>query len=51
LLIDDPCVSSALPSIFCLIDMFNANDGRESCGLDESKLRFEVEKLLLQEGI
>lgn len=49
--LDGPRVSSALSSIFCLIDIFNANDDREIYELDESKLRFEMEKLLLQEGV
>jgi Bacterial self-protective colicin-like immunity len=49
LLLDKPGVSSALSSIFCLIDMFNADDDRESYELDESGLRLEMEKLLLQE--
>lgn len=46
--LDEPHVSSALSSIFCLTDMFNADHGRESCELDESKLRSEIENLLLR---
>jgi FMN-dependent NADH-azoreductase len=45
---DDPQTSEALSSIFCLADMFNPNDDRESYEFDETKLRSEMEKVLRQ---
>ena len=45
---DCPQVSEALSSIFCLADMFNPNDDRESYEFDESKLRLEMKKVLMQ---
>lgn len=43
---DAPHLSEALSSIFCLADMFNPSDDRESYEFDEPKLRFEIEKVL-----
>lgn len=43
---DPPKLSEALSSIFCLADMFNANDDRESYEFDEPRLRLEIGKIL-----
>ena len=49
-LLDSPKVSEVLFSIFCLVDLFNADDDRESYELDEVKLRAEIANLLGQAG-
>jgi hypothetical protein len=47
-LFDDPQINEALSSIFCLADMFNPDDDRESYEFDEPKLKSEIEKVLRQ---
>jgi len=47
---DPPQMSAALSSVFCLTDMFSADEARESYELDELKLRLEMEKLLSESG-
>jgi hypothetical protein len=42
---DEPQVSEALSSIFCLADMFNPNDDCENYELDDVKLKFEILKI------
>lgn len=49
--LDSPKVSEVLSSIFCLTDLFNPNDDRESYELDEEKLRSEIGKLIEQAGL
>jgi hypothetical protein len=49
-LLDAPQMSEVLSSIFCLVDLFNADDDRESYELDELKLRAEIANLLEQAG-
>ncbi|MCO4857949.1 colicin immunity domain-containing protein [Herbaspirillum sp. WGmk3] len=46
--LDSPKVSEVLSSIFCLTDLFNPDDDRESYELDEDKLRNEIRKLMEQ---
>ena len=46
--LDSPKVSEILSSIFCLTDLFNPDDDRESYELDEDKLRNEIRKLMEQ---
>jgi len=46
--LDSPKVSEVLSSIFCLTDLFNPDDDRESYELDEDKLRNELRKLMEQ---
>lgn len=45
-LADPPKLSEVLSSIFCLADMFNPGDDRESYELDERKLRLGIEEIL-----
>lgn len=49
--LDSHKVSEVLSSIFCLTDLFNPNDDRESYELDEEKLRSEIGKLIEQAGL
>lgn len=46
--LDSPKVSEVISSIFCLTDLFNPDDDRESYELDEDKLRNEIRKLMEQ---
>lgn len=43
---DDSATSEALASIFCLVDLFNANDDREEYEFDEECFRLEVAKVV-----
>ena len=45
-LYDAPQISEALSSIFCVADMFNPHEDRESYEFNEPKLRSETEKIL-----
>jgi hypothetical protein len=46
LLEDSPALSAALSSIFCLADLYNPADDRESYEFDENQLRGEIERVL-----
>ena len=46
LLLDDPKISEALSSIFCLADLFNADNDREEYELDADGLRAAISNLL-----
>lgn len=51
ILLDSPQVSEVLSSIFCLVDLFNADDDRESYELDEVRLKAEIASLLGRTGL
>ena len=46
LLLDDPKISEALSSIFCLADLFNADENREEYELDADGLKAAISNLL-----
>ena len=47
-LVDNARLSETLSSIFCLVDMFNPEDDRESYEFDESALREEITNVLMR---
>jgi Bacterial self-protective colicin-like immunity len=47
-LIDNAHLSETLSSIFCIVDMFNPEDNRESYEFDESTLRKEITSVLMR---
>ena len=46
MLTDQPNISEALSSIFCITDLFNPNNDREEYEFDEPRLRHEIQKIL-----